>query len=119
MFTVGFIGFGLTQLLNNYVHDRATATAIAAFAIGIMGNLYARITKKLALVAILPSIGVLLPGGMAMKGVTALMSSDLIGGTQFAFQVVEVAMAITVGLFVANMVVFPLKKRSRGSTINL
>lgn len=97
-------------MTSRYIEDSASSTAISAFVVGIVGNAYGRFRNRLALVPILPSILCLLPGSVALMGTSAFIDSDISNGTKFVFQVVQVALSITVGLFVANMIVFPIKK---------
>ncbi len=43
-----------------------------------------------------------------MRGVTALLQNDIDTGIQFAFNMIVIALAIGVGLFVANLLILPL-----------
>lgn len=108
------------------------ANALGAFTIGVIGNLYSRIHHGLAAAAMLPAIFVQVPSGLAATG-------SLISGLQYAnemkngegrktdtakvygdvvfelgYGMVQVSLAITVGLFLAALVVYPLGKRRSG-----
>ncbi|KAF7713619.1 Uncharacterized protein PECH_006242 [Penicillium ucsense] len=108
---------------------------VGAFTIGVLGNLYSRIWHGQAATAILPGIFVLVPSGLASSG-------SLISGIQYAdsvrynlethgnststssmtdtsvaslgFGMIQVAIGITVGLFIAALVVYPYGKKRTG-----
>jgi uncharacterized membrane protein YjjP (DUF1212 family) len=119
------------------------ANTLAAFTIGILGNLYSRICHGHAATAILPAIFILVPSGLAATG--SLISgveyadqirgnvtgdaknssasghsvSQLTGSTDDAvfnlgYGMVEVAIGITAGLFMAALVIYPYGKRRSG-----
>ncbi|EAW20581.1 threonine/serine exporter family protein [Aspergillus fischeri NRRL 181] len=113
------------------------ANTVGAFTIGIMGNLYSRLWHGHAATAILPAIFVLVPSGLAASGslITGVASADQIrhnisspSGTSqpgaglstnssvwtLAVGMVQVAIGITVGLFIAALVVYPYGKRRSG-----
>ncbi|KAL4889931.1 hypothetical protein BDV59DRAFT_210047 [Aspergillus ambiguus] len=118
------------------------ASTVGAFAIGVMGNLYSRLWHGHAATAILPGIFVLVPSGLAASGslIAGVQSADEIrsnvssssanasansgssqgsssselGSQILGFGMVQVAIAITVGLFVAALVVYPFGKRRSG-----
>lgn len=109
------------------------ANTVGAFTIGVLGNLYSRVWHGHAAAAILPGIFVLVPSGLASSG-------SLIAGIRYADQVrqnlhndndnvstsqslsvaslgfgmIQVAIGITVGLFIAALVVYPYGKRRSG-----
>lgn len=111
------------------------ANTVGAFTIGILGNLYSRFWHGHAATAILPGIFVLVPSGLASSG-------SLIAGLKYADQVrdslhgsgnssnigtsqdlsfaslglgmIQVAIGITVGLFLAALIVYPFGKQRSG-----
>uniref|UniRef100_A0A093XHG2 Pheromone-regulated membrane protein 10 n=1 Tax=Talaromyces marneffei PM1 TaxID=1077442 RepID=A0A093XHG2_TALMA len=120
------------------------ANTLGAFVIGILGNLYSRLWHGHAATAILPAIFVLVPSGLAASGslISGIASADQIrsnvstpknqtstgGGGEpgvvsatsntsvfnLGFGMVQVAIGITVGLFMAALVVYPFGKRRSG-----
>lgn len=110
------------------------ANTVGAFTIGIAGNLYSRLWHGHAATAILPGIFVLVPSGLAATGslISGLHSADEIrtntqsGGTasgqtqqdtsvtNLGFGMIQVAIGITIGLFLAALVVYPYGKRRSG-----
>jgi len=86
-------------------------SACGSFVVGLSANLYSRFTHKPAVVYLLGGVMLLLPGSVGVKGVTAMMSDDVISGIQFTFQMFVTAMCITIGQFIAHVVVFPTHGR--------
>lgn len=105
--------------------------AIGAFIIGVLGNMYSRIWKGMAVSAMLPAIFVQVPSGIASKStlLSGISSANLLtnsnGSTttsssssstdtsslSFGATMVEVSIGISVGLFAAALVVYPFGKR--------
>lgn len=111
------------------------ANTVGAFTIGVLGNLYSRLWHGHAATAILPGIFVLVPSGLASSG-------SLLSGLQYAnevrhnlktsgnstntsalsdtsvaslgFGMIQVAIGITVGLFIAALIVYPYGKKRTG-----
>lgn len=103
-----------------YVISYATATwagaktevssALAAFAIGFCGNVYQRMTHQLTFQAVVCAVFFLVPGSLGLKGAMAWFTDDMVGGVNFALQMVITAIAISVGLFASALVVYPMGK---------
>ncbi|KAJ5669022.1 DUF1212-domain-containing protein [Penicillium macrosclerotiorum] len=115
------------------------ANTVGAFTIGVMGNLYSRIWHGHAATSILPAIFVLVPSGLAASGplISGIKSSSetrnnvtnpvnhsgysvysvessQIYTADLGFGMVEVSIGITVGLFIAALLVYPFGKRRSG-----
>ncbi|TPX49965.1 hypothetical protein SeLEV6574_g01159 [Synchytrium endobioticum] len=108
---ISFIAFGVS-LLSSEVFARDTATALAAFVLGLGANIYSRCTNDIAIGAILCGMIWLAPGSLGVIGARDLFdsSSELGGGTTFGIEMMTRAMSIAIGLYVANVAVFPLAK---------
>lgn len=104
-------------------------SALAAFVIGILGNLYSRIYSGLAVSAMLPAIFVQVPSGIASKsslltGVS--VANQIVNGSKtqveetssnalsFGLQMIQVAIGVTVGLFSSTIFVYPFGKQKTG-----
>ena len=134
MLVTSFAGYTVNFFsAKHFSTNTQIANALGAFTIGVIGNLYSRIHHGLAAAAMLPAIFVQVPSGLAATG-------SLISGLQFAnemnhgggesksdtakvygnvvfelgYGMVQVSLAITVGLFLAALVVYPLGKRRSG-----
>ncbi|EWC46641.1 hypothetical protein DRE_04128 [Drechslerella stenobrocha 248] len=110
------------------------ANALGAFAIGVMGNLYSRLSHQIAFTSIVPAIFIQVPSGLAAQGglISGLDSADSITNrtltastetlqSQFnstianvALGMVQVGIGISVGLFFAAIAVYPFGKRRSG-----
>lgn len=134
----------LTGYITNYFSTKKlgsssqVANTVGAFTIGIMGNLYSRLWHGHAATAILPGIFILVPSGLAATGslISGVQSADQIrqnvssrgqpsqppgaglasGSSVFSlgFGMIQVAISITIGLFLAALVVYPYGKRRSG-----
>lgn len=138
--TPAMIFIGVSGYVTNYMSTKRlgsrseVANTVGAFTIGVLGNLYSRLWHGHAATAILPGIFVLVPSGLASSG-------SLIAGIKYAnavkentvgssngtsagidnaslsslgFGMIQVAIGITVGLFIAALVVYPYGKRRSG-----
>ncbi|CAI7617532.1 unnamed protein product [Penicillium glandicola] len=114
------------------------ANTVGAFVVGIMGNMYSRFWHGHAATAILPAIFILVPSGLAATGslISGVESADEIrqnvgshgsassapgaglqsGNSVFSlgFGMIQVAIGITIGLFISALVVYPYGKARSG-----
>ncbi|KAJ3288491.1 hypothetical protein HDU79_004803 [Rhizoclosmatium sp. JEL0117] len=98
-------------------------TAIAGFTIGLTGNIYARITNDVAIAPILSGILIQVPGSLSVKstlgffGGTAVLpvgnssspNTSVVDGVNFTFQMLTICMSLAIGLFLSNLIVFPIR----------
>eukprot|EP00128_Syssomonas_multiformis_P010767 Colp12_sorted_trinity150504_noHs@34817 len=99
----------LVSYFTSKIFNPETSTVIAAFAVGIAGNLYARLTSSPAIIPIISGILLQVPGTIGLKGVTAFLNNDVFNGITFGGQVIVISVSITVGVFAANVFVVPRK----------
>ncbi|KAJ3158816.1 hypothetical protein HDU86_002503 [Geranomyces michiganensis] len=83
--------------------------AVAAFVIGVAANLYARITKDVAVPAIILGIVQLVPGSMGVRATLGFFGQNSTDAMQVVFEMLMIGMSIGIGLFLASFVVFPAK----------
>jgi uncharacterized membrane protein YjjB (DUF3815 family) len=88
------------------------ATIIAAFCVGLFCNVLSIFTQIASIVPMIAGILFLLPGGLSVTGFFTLMKGDYISGIAFGFQVVVTAISITIGIFLANLVIPPRHDRT-------
>ncbi|KAF9104223.1 hypothetical protein BGX27_010191 [Mortierella sp. AM989] len=108
------VGYAVSELAGLYwPHSAHIAAAVSAFVVGLLGNIYERITHELAFVPILGAILLIVPGGMGVRSTLLLLdeSGNSGQGTLFALHMILVALGIAVGLFASTLVVYPLGKR--------
>lgn len=80
---------------------------LGAFALGVLGNAYARLWKRPAQVVLVPAVLTLVPGSMGFRGMSSLLDHDTLSGVETVFAMFVVAIAIVAGLLIANAVVSP------------
>jgi uncharacterized membrane protein YjjB (DUF3815 family) len=80
---------------------------VGAFALGVTGNLFARLLRRPAQVVLVPAVLMLVPGSMGFRGMASLLSHDTLSGVETVFTMFVVAIAIVSGLLIANAVVSP------------
>jgi uncharacterized membrane protein YjjP (DUF1212 family) len=80
---------------------------LGAFAVGVLGNVFARVMERPAQVVHVPAVLLLVPGSMGFRGVAALLGHDTLTGVETVFEMFIVAIAIVAGLLIANAVVSP------------
>ncbi|KAF3127610.1 hypothetical protein TWF703_009864 [Orbilia oligospora] len=110
------------------------ANALGAFTIGVIGNLYSRLSHQIAFTSIVPAIFIQVPSGLAAQGglISGLDSADSLTNktvktspealqSQFnitianvALGMIQVGIGISVGLFFAAIAVYPFGKRRSG-----
>ncbi|KAJ3006731.1 hypothetical protein HKX48_009497 [Thoreauomyces humboldtii] len=84
-------------------------SALAAFSIGVAANIYARITKDVAVPAIIVGIVQLVPGSMGVRATLGFFGQNSTDSMQVVFEMLMVGMSIGIGLFMASLAVFPVK----------
>ncbi|BGP09448.1 Uncharacterized UPF0442 protein C7D4.12c [Rhodotorula toruloides] len=125
MILIGCAGF-----VSNYFSGKAfknrsdIASAIGSFAVGFLSNVYGKFTRGSAFVVAVPGVLVQLPSGLSNGGLLrfadANSSDTYSSGFATAESLVEVAIGLTVGLFVSAAVVNLLLGggRRRGSNLS-
>ncbi|KAI8391737.1 uncharacterized protein BYT42DRAFT_592090 [Radiomyces spectabilis] len=109
------VGFAVYYFLSLAIGSQSVIVpSVGAFALGLTGNLYGRLTKRLAFVPLIGGIIILVPGSIGVKGALQLFDdSDNANGGTFAVQIIGIALSITLGLFLSNLCVYPRgRKRS-------
>ncbi|KAJ5641658.1 hypothetical protein N7490_005658 [Penicillium lividum] len=125
--TAGYIANYFSTL--KFGSSSEVANTVGAFTVGMLGNLYSRLWHGHAATAILPGIFVLVPSGLASSG--SLLSgltyaNEVIAGdtsssnssdtsvSSLGFGMIQVAIGITVGLFISALIIYPFGKKRTG-----
>ncbi|KAG0260672.1 hypothetical protein DFQ27_003420 [Actinomortierella ambigua] len=87
-------------------------SAIAAFAVGIAGQAYGRLTGQLSYVPLLSGVLLLVPGSVGVRGTLAFFGSNPSQGFEFALTMINVAMGITLGVFCSALVWYPFWRKA-------
>ena len=78
---------------------------LSALALGAACNLYSRRSRRPGAVLLLPSLMLILPGSLGVRGLAMIMHGQTLDGLQAGFQAVSVAVALMLGLLLANALV--------------
>ncbi|BFZ61587.1 hypothetical protein YB2330_002659 [Saitoella coloradoensis] len=121
-------GNAVGYFVGKVITESSISGAVAAFVVGVLGNIYSRVWQGLAFTAVLPAIFVMVPSGLSAQGgiVGGLQASESVTngttttsvsydnvGWDLGVNMIQVAIGITVGLFLASLVTYPYgKKRS-------
>jgi uncharacterized membrane protein YjjP (DUF1212 family) len=80
---------------------------VGAFAVGIVGNLYARYLDRPASVAQMPGMLLLVPGTVGYSSLISFLEAGPMEGTELAFRTAMVGSALVGGLLAANALIPP------------
>ncbi|KAJ5645666.1 DUF1212 domain membrane protein [Penicillium longicatenatum] len=140
MLSIAETGYVVTYFVTRRIGTSSqVANTVGAFTIGMIGNLYSRLWHGHAATSILPGIFVLVPSGLAASGslISGIKTADETRGnassainhtnsttysvesdehyrSDLGFGMVEVSIGITVGLFIAALMIYPFGKRRSG-----
>lgn len=76
-----------------------------SFGVAVAGTAFARRTGRPASVVVAPGVLVLVPGSVGFRSITALLDDRVVAGIDTAFSALFTAVALVVGLLIANVVV--------------
>ena len=140
MIIIAFAGYVVNFFSSKKFKSNAQiANTLGAFAVGVLGNLYSRLHHGVAAAALLPAIFVQVPSGLAASGslVSGVTSANQIvrdanattkttvqSGSDTSqlntvvfnvgYSMIQVAIGITVGLFLSALIIYPFGKRRSG-----
>ncbi|KAJ3271341.1 hypothetical protein HDV01_006846 [Terramyces sp. JEL0728] len=114
---VSSLGFGASTYSQNVFqfNSNIPSTFFGTFLIGLTSNFYARVTRDVSIAPILCGILMLVPGSFGVRSSVGFIQNDNTA-TYLASQMIVISMTITVGLFVATMIVWPIKGKGPSST---
>jgi uncharacterized membrane protein YjjB (DUF3815 family) len=90
--------------------DPDLGSFIGAFTAATVSNLIARIRHQPASLTLVPAIVLLVPGSIGFSSLSSMLNRDVVPGVESAFRTVLVAVALTTGLLIADVLV-PSRKR--------
>jgi uncharacterized membrane protein YjjB (DUF3815 family) len=144
MLVISFAGYIVNYFSSvKFPSNAQISSTLGALAVGVLGNLYSRLRHGLAVAALLPAIFVQVPSGLAASGslISGITSANQLNGNMAAgnttvsggggsapyqsqelnsivfnvgYSMIQVAIGITVGLFLSALIVYPLGKRRSG-----
>ncbi|ORZ05437.1 hypothetical protein BCR42DRAFT_463392 [Absidia repens] len=109
---VAACGFVVNYALNRWAHAPSQVLQVApSFVLGMLGHTLTKLTGKMSFDAVLLGIFYLVPSSLGVKAALGLFgnSSSEVGtqGAGFALAMIESSIGITVGLFLATLIVYP------------
>jgi uncharacterized membrane protein YjjP (DUF1212 family)/uncharacterized membrane protein YjjB (DUF3815 family) len=93
------------------------STILSSMSLGLTANVISRWTDHPAICAIYAGIFWQLPGAMSVVGSASLITGE--GGSDFGLQIMLKTLSLSVGFFLANIFVFPLKHREASLEFSL
>ncbi len=76
---------------------------LAALVLGIVAQLYARVSGQPAELFSVPGLALLVPGSFGVRSMAALLSEQTTVGVETAFHMILTAMALVTGLLVSSL----------------
>ncbi|KAJ5745633.1 hypothetical protein N7520_010815 [Penicillium odoratum] len=126
---LGVCGYVTNYFSTKKLGSNQVANTVGAFTIGLLANLYSRLWHGHAAAAIIPGIFTLVPSGLASSGsiisgleyaeevangtaaTTTSSSTNESSLTSLGYGMIQTAIGISVGLFVAALIVYPHGKK--------
>jgi len=103
---VGVLGF-LAARVGVRVLGPEIGVVLGALTVGLLGNLFARFTRKPSSVVIAPAILLLVPGSIGFRSIATMMTEGVLAGLDTAFAMMVIATSLVAGLLTANVVLRP------------
>ncbi|TFY65636.1 hypothetical protein EVG20_g5445 [Dentipellis fragilis] len=112
MVIISCIAYAANKIANHYIFNRSdVVSAIGAFAVGVLGNVYSRKMGGTAFTSMVTGVLFLVPSGLSQAGgITASGNGVDIGGAMIA-----VTIGITVGLFMSQALVYTFGTRKNAA----
>ncbi|KAK4686118.1 hypothetical protein P7C73_g4009, partial [Tremellales sp. Uapishka_1] len=117
MVFISCIGFLTNTLGNKYIFNRSdVVSAIGAFVVGVLGNVYSRLFGGTAFTSMVTGVLFLVPSGISAAGGLAMSNNAKEGdsysqGLVIGFRMVQVAIGITVGLFGSGLLIYSFGRK--------
>lgn len=102
----GVYGYSCSKLATHYF-GAEMGILIGGFCVGAMANIFARIKDRPSALFQFPGIILLVPGSVGYRSLSFLFDRDVVGGLGTAFNMIALATALVVGIFLGNILVKP------------
>jgi len=121
MVIISCCSFVANTAANRYIFNRSdVVSAIGAFVVGVLGNLYSRVFGGTAFTSMVTGVLFLVPSGLAAAGGLADNYSSegdqWSDGLEIGLRMVQVAIGITVGLFTSGLLVYSFGRKKSGAS---
>ncbi|KII94210.1 hypothetical protein PLICRDRAFT_102260 [Plicaturopsis crispa FD-325 SS-3] len=103
-----------------YLKDRGDiVSAAGALVIGILGNTYSRVVRGTAFTSMVTGVLFLVPSGIAQGGgltqTYSTSAAQYSNGFALALRMIQVAIGVTIGLFVSQIAVYAMGRRKNAA----
>jgi uncharacterized membrane protein YjjB (DUF3815 family) len=102
----GIFGYSISKLATYYL-GAELGILFGGFFVGAGSNIFARLKDRPSSLFQFPGIILLVPGSMGYRSLSFLFEQDVVGGLGTAFNMIALATALVVGIFLGNIVVKP------------
>ena len=79
----------------------------AALTVGLVSNIYARVSNRSVTLMLVPGIMLIVPGSVGFRSISKMLEQDIVGGIEFGFTMVMTGVALVTGLLIAGGIVSP------------
>lgn len=100
---IAWIGSGLGSWLDAPI----VGASVGGLAVGLAGNLYVRISRRPSSILHIPGLILLVPGSIGLRSLATLLQEDVVAGVETAILAGIVAVALTTGMILANVLIPP------------
>ncbi|KAH9977943.1 DUF1212-domain-containing protein [Lactifluus volemus] len=112
MVVISCISFAANKAANHFIFNRSdVVSAIGAFAVGLLGNIYSRMFGGTAFTVMVTGVLFLVPSGLSQAG--AITASG--NGIDIGSAMIAVTIGITVGLFMSQALVYMFGTRKNAA----
>jgi len=114
MVVISCISFAANKAANHFIFNRSDiVSAIGAFAVGLLGNIYSRMFGGTAFTVMVTGVLFLVPSGLSQAGGGAIAASG--NGIDIGSAMIAVTIGITVGLFMSQALVYMFGTRKNAA----
>ncbi|ETW83928.1 hypothetical protein HETIRDRAFT_47486 [Heterobasidion irregulare TC 32-1] len=114
MVIIACVSYVTNKAADHYIFNRSeVVSAVGAFTVGMLGNIYSRKMGGTAFTSVVPGILFLVPSGLSQAGG---MTAD--NGIDIGSAMINVVIGITVGLFISQTVSYMFGSRRNGITLS-
>lgn len=106
MLLASLVGYGAVRI-GAVALGPALGASIGSLVVGIMANLYERRGYGPATVPLVPGVLLLVPGSIGYRSMASLLDENVVVGIATGFTMILTAVALAVGLLMANVLVPP------------
>lgn len=111
---IGTISWALAGLITHFPNAGLLGDFVGAIMVGGMAEVAARLKHEPALVFVVPSIIVFVPGDLVYQSMVAFLKNHFLPGMQSGFTALMAAGALSIGLALATAVLRPLLRGRLG-----